>query len=75
MTSEYRIIELLKDIKGLILGEGKSDKWMDINDASKYTATSTSTLRRNFHSGDLKGSKRLGKLLFKESDLENWLNG
>ena len=71
---EYRIIELLKEIKTLITGN-KQDKWMDINEASKYVACHPSTLRRNIASGQLKASKKLGKTLFKQSELEAWLNG
>jgi hypothetical protein len=71
---EVRIIELLKEIKGLITGD-KQDKWMDINQASKYVECHPSTLRRNVASGQLKASNKLGKFLFKQSDLELWLNG
>ena len=71
---EVRIIELLKEIKGLITGVG-GDKWMDINEASKYCSVHPSTIRRNVASGQLKASNKLGKSLFKQSDLESWLNG
>jgi len=71
---EVRIIELLKEIKGLITGNG-DDKWMDINEASKYCSVHPSTLRRNVASGQLSASNKLAKSLFKQSDLESWLNG
>ena len=71
---EYRIVELLKEIKSLITGN-KDDKWMDINEASKYCSCHPSTLRRNVASGQLSASNKLGKHLFKQSDLESWLNG
>ena len=58
----------------LITGN-KQDKWMDINEASKYCSVHPSTLRRNVASGQLKCSNKLGKSLFKQSDLESWLNG
>ena len=73
--TEYRIMEMLKDIKGLILGKEKSDKWLDISEASKYTSLSKVTLRRNVASGKLNASNKLGKTLFKQSELESWLNG
>ena len=73
--TEYRIMEMLKDIKGLILGKEKIDKWLDISEASKYTSLSKATLRRNVASGKLKASNKLGKTLFKKSELEAWLNG
>ena len=72
--TEYRTIELLKEIKSLIIGQPKKNNWIDINEASEYTSVSASTLRRNIKEGKLKASKRLGKILFKKSDLESWLN-
>ena len=75
MMTEYRIVELLQEIKGLIIGKPKSDKWLDINKASEYVSVSPSTLRRNVKEGKLLASNRLGKLLFKVSELEQWLNG
>ena len=72
--TEYRIIEMLKDIKSLIVGKETNDKWLDINEASKYTSLSKVTLRRNVASGKLKASNNLGKTLFKQSELESWLN-
>ncbi|MDB4125667.1 helix-turn-helix domain-containing protein [Candidatus Marinimicrobia bacterium] len=71
---EYRIVELLKEIKSLITGN-KQNKWMDINEASKYCSVHPSTLRRNVASGQLSASNKLGKSLFKQSELESWLNG
>tara|TARA_B100001250_G_C19067572_1_gene472863 strand:- start:235 stop:453 length:219 start_codon:yes stop_codon:yes gene_type:complete len=71
---EYRIIELLKEIKTLITGS-KSDKWLDINQASEYCSVHPSTLRRNIANGQLNASNKLGKTLFKQSELEVWLNG
>ena len=58
--TEYRIIEMLKDIKSLIVGKETNDKWLDINEASKYTSLSKVTLRRNVASGKLKASNKLG---------------
>ena len=72
---EYRIIELLKDIKGLIVGQEKSDRWMDIKEASEYSAISKTTLRRNIKEGHLQASNRLGKTLIKQSHIEAFLNG
>tara|TARA_Y100000592_G_C5229575_1_gene203226 strand:+ start:86 stop:307 length:222 start_codon:yes stop_codon:yes gene_type:complete len=72
---EYRIVELLKEIKGLLVGQEKKDRWVDINQASEYCSVSPTTIRRNVERGHLNASKKLGKMLFKESDLEQWLNG
>ena len=71
---ELRVIELLKEIKSMLTGN-TNDKWLDINQASEYCSVSPTTLRRNVERGKLNASKQLGKMLFKESDLEQWLNG
>ena len=71
---DYRVMELLQEIKTMIMGNQVQDKWMDINEASKYCSVHPSTIRRNVASGQLKCSNKLGKSLFKQSDLESWLN-
>ena len=71
---ELRVIELLKEIKSMLTGN-TNDKWLDINQASEYCSVHPSTLRRNVANGSLKASDKLGKKLFKQSELENWLNG
>ena len=70
---ELRIIELLKEIKSM-LTPTSNDKWLDINQASEYCSLSVSSLRRGIRNGSLKASDRLGKKLFKVSELEKWLN-
>ena len=70
-----RILELLKEIKAIVQGKSASDKWMDINAVSDYSSMSKSSVRRSCADGRLKHSKSQGKLLFKKSDVENWLNG
>ena len=72
-TSSYRVVEMLKKIEGLLINKPKMDKWLDISQASEYTAMSKSTLRRNVKDGKLIASNQTGKLLFKQSELENWL--
>ena len=71
---EYRILELLKDIKGLITKQPKEDKWLDIHQASNYTNLSKSTIRRYVKMNKLKASNKLGKTLFRKSELENFLD-
>jgi len=71
---ELRVIELLKEIKSMLTGN-TNDKWLDINQASEYCSVHPSTLRRNVANGSLKASDKLGKVLFKKSELESWLNG
>jgi|TARA_Y100000031_G_scaffold150069_1_gene188840 excisionase family DNA binding protein len=72
---EYKIVELLKEIKSMIQGKKSEDRWMDIKKTSDYTAVSRSTIRRAVQNGSLKASNTTGKLLFKVSDVERWLNG
>ena len=52
-----------------------SNKYLSINQVSNLTSVSTSTIRRSLAKGELKCSRRLGKLLFLESDIRKWLNG
>ena len=54
--------------------DGKySDPFLSINQVSKLTSLSTSTIRRAMKKGHLKCSDKLGKLLFLESDIRKWL--
>ena len=71
---EYRILELLKDIKNDINNKPKEDKWLDITQASNYTNLSKSTLRRYIKDGKVKASNNLGKTLLRKSELENFLD-
>jgi excisionase family DNA binding protein len=52
-----------------------SNKFLSINEVSKLTSLSPSTIRRSVERGHLKCSRRLGKMLFLESDVRKWLNG
>ena len=70
---ELRVIELLKEIKSMLTGTTTA-KWLDINQASEYCSVHPSTLRRNISNGSLKASEKLGKKLFKQSELEKWLS-
>ena len=54
--------------------EGKlSKRYLDINQVSNMTSLSVSTIRRVVRSGELKCSRKLGKLLFKIDWVEKWL--
>ena len=52
-----------------------NNQFLSINEVSKLTSLSSSTIRRAITKGQLKCSKRLGKLLFLESDMIKWING
>ena len=75
MEQQYRVVQLLQEIKSLLLGKPKQDKWLNIKEASKYANLSASSLRRAIKDEELPASKTLGKVLIKTSALENWLNG
>ena len=52
-----------------------SNKYLSINQVSNLVSLSHSTIRRAVARGELKCSRRQGKLLFLESDVRNWLKG
>ena len=52
-----------------------SNKFLSINQVSALVSLSPSTIRRAVAKGELKCSRRLGKLLFQESDVRRWING
>jgi len=55
--------------------DGKySRKFLDINQVAHLTSLSQSTIRRAIRRGELKCSKKLGKLLFLEGDIRRWLS-
>ena len=68
------IIERLDRIEKKLDGN-LSNRYFDIIEASAYTSLSVSTLRRYILKGELKCSRKLGKILFKESDIDRWLKG
>ena len=70
---ETNITQMLQDIKNLL--KDNNTRWLSLKDAVKYTSMSDSTLRRAEKRGALKASHRTGKLLFKVTDIERWLNG
>jgi len=71
---ENIIIERLNRIENKIDGN-TSNRYFDIIEASAYTSLSVSTLRRYISRGELKCSRKLGKILFKKSEIDRWLNG
>ena len=49
------------------------DQFLSINQVSRLVSLSPSTIRRAVTKGELKCSRRIGKLLFQESDVRKWL--
>ena len=70
---EIRMIELLNEIKSLILGK-VNDRWLTLREVSEYASVSESTIRRARKRGVLKSSDATGRLLFKVSSVDKWLN-
>ena len=73
-TELIPIREQLELIEKKLDGNFKN-QFLSINEVSKLTSLSPSTIRRAITKGQLKCSKRLGKLLFLESDVRKWING
>jgi len=73
-TELIPIREQLERIEKKLDGNFKN-QFLSINEVSKLTSLSPSTIRRAIAKGELKCSKRLGKLLFLESDVRKWING
>ena len=54
--------------------DGKyTNRYLGINQVSTLVNLSNTTIRRSVQKGTLKCSRRLGKLLFQESDVRKWL--
>ena len=51
------------------------NKYLSINQVCDLTSLSQSTIRRAVNKGELKCSRRLGKLLLHESAGRKWING
>ena len=73
-TELIPIREQLERIEKKLDGSFK-DHFLSINQVSRLVSLSPSTIRRAVAKGELKCSRRLGKLLFQESDVRKWLNG
>ena len=73
-TELIPIREQLERIEKKLDGNFKN-QFLSINEVSKLTSLSPSTIRRAVAKGELKCSKRLGKLLFQELDIRRWING
>ena len=50
---EIRILELLNEIKNLIIGK-VNERWLTLKEVSEYTSLSESTIRRTIQKGDTK---------------------
>ena len=69
---EFKILKQLDRIERTLAGNYKN-KYLNIRQVSDLTSVSPSTIRRAIKRGELKCIKKLGKLLFLEKDVRNWL--
>ena len=67
-----RIIEQLDRIEKKLDGK-YTNRYLNIRQVADLTSVSPSTIRRAIQRGELKCIKKLGKLLFLEKDVRNWL--
>ena len=70
---EFKIIEQLDRIEKKLAGN-YTNKYLNIHQVSDLTSVSASTIRRAIKRGELKCINKLGKLLFLEKDVRNWLS-
>ena len=70
-TKKIRVSNLMIDT----IKKDRPDEWMTIRQVVNYTKLSDQTIRRYVRNGFLKASKRTGRLLFKKSNIDRWLNG
>ena len=69
-------LEAIDDLKAFLckwVVAKKRDNWMGIKEATEYANVSDSTIRRAVRKGELKTSKKTGKLLFKPAWINKWL--
>jgi excisionase family DNA binding protein len=71
--NEHAIIEKLDEIKHIVKSK-VTDRWLNMGEVCDYCGLSDSTIRRSLRKGVLKASTSTGKLLFKISDVDRWLN-
>ena len=73
-TDLIPIREQLKKIEEKLDGK-TTNRFLDINAVTIFSSCGASTIRRAVARGQLKCSKKVGKLLFLESDVRKWLAG
>lgn len=71
---QITILEEIRSLKALLL-DRPHDRWLNIKETVLYTNLSDSTIRRNVRKQTLKASTSTGKLLFKKSAIDRWLDG
>ena len=67
------ILERLDKIEDTLSSQAK-ERWLNIKGVSDYTSLSIPKIRRSIAKGELPVSKNGGRLLFKVSWVDKWLN-
>ena len=68
MDDLSQIMSILNEISSVRL-----EYWMDVKEAAKYAKVSETTIRRAVAKGELKVSRKTGKLLFMSGWIYSWL--
>ena len=70
-------VQILRDeiasLKELVHNSGLNDEWMSTKQASAYTKLSERTINRAVSNGEVQVSKIVGKNMFRQSWLDQWL--
>ena len=73
-TEFFELRAILERIEGS-LGNKETEKYLTIQDVADFCSLSPITIRRYVQKGELKCSKKTGKLLFWIKDVKRWLDG
>ena len=71
-TEFFELRAILERIEGS-LGNKETEKYLTIQDVADFCSLSPITIRRYVQKGELKCSRKSGKLLFKVEWVDNWL--
>ena len=70
-------VQILRDeiasLKELVHNSGLNDEWMSTKQASAYPKLSERTINRAVSNGEVQVSKKVGKNMFRQSWLDQWL--
>ena len=69
-----QILDMFDEIMKALKGKN-SDEWLTMNQVAAYTKLSEPTLHRYIQRGLIKVSKQTGRLLFKKSNVDAFLEG
>ena len=73
--SDYLLEELKTQLDRIEkkLDEREVKHYLNLKDVCEYTGLSNSTIHRAIEKGELKCSKKIGKLLFTRENVRKWL--